>query len=388
VVLRDHADHYAREGMFWKPYRRFLGNGIMGEGPRWAASRKIIQPHFTSAHVDALIDQMITVVDGAADGLERRRAAGGRLDVVDEMTRLTHSAVIKVFFGDRIPATRARRVAKAIDVAGASANARLLLPFVPHAIPLPGDHAFNRAIRDIDDVMIPLVRKVRAGSREGADMVATLCRAHTEGTARQCERRVRDDVVSMFTAASETTAMTLAWFWIAMTAHPQVYARVRQEVTDIVSGRPLTRQGVGDLRYVRAALQETLRLYPPGWIIPRTAVTDNDIGGVRIPRGATVLVSPYVTQRMASLWERPLEFDPTRFAAEHPHRHRYAFFPFSGGPHHCLGSHFFTVEAQIIVASILKRFRPEVVDAATIGPRVGATLRPRGRVTMVLHPWS
>jgi cytochrome P450 len=334
-----------------------------------------------------MIEQMIDIVGTAVEAMVRRGSSGRPLDVIQEMTRITHSAVIRVFFGNRIPAAQGHRMAKAIDVAVNSVNARLLLPFVPHAIPLPGDLAFNRAVQTVDDIMVPLVRRVRRGNREGTDIVAVLCRAHTEGSDRQCERRIRDDVVSMFGAASETTAMTLTWFWTAMSAHPEAFARVRDEVIEAVGTGPLTRGHLGQLRITKAALNEVLRVYPPGWIIPRTAVADDELGGVRIARGRTVLVSPYLTHRMPSLWDRPHDFNPDRFLTEHAEpRHRYAYFPFSGGPHQCLGSHFFTIEAQIIVASMLQRVRPEVLNAAEIVPKVAATLRPRQSVVMTLRP--
>jgi cytochrome P450 len=130
-----------------------------------------------------------------------------------------------------------------------------------------------------------------------------------------------------------------------------------------------------------------LRLYPLGWMIPRTVVGDDVIGGRRVRGGSTVLISPYLTHRMAEFWDRPEEFDPERFAPERDQRrHRFAYFPFGGGGHVCLGSHLFTVEAQLVIAAVLAKFRPSVVDAAQIKPQASASLRPSEPVELVLRP--
>ena len=132
-------------------------------------------------------------------------------------------------------------------------------------------------------------------------------------------------------------------------------------------------------------LQEALRLYPVGWLIPRSVVEPDEVDGVPIRKGATVFLSPYVTHRLPSLWDDPTGFDPHRFTTT-TKRHRYAYFPFGGGVHQCLGSHFFLVEAQLILASLLRRFRPVLVDPGPIAVRAAATLRPRRPVQMLLKP--
>jgi cytochrome P450 len=130
-----------------------------------------------------------------------------------------------------------------------------------------------------------------------------------------------------------------------------------------------------------------LRLYPVGWIIPRKARDSDVVGGTQISAGATVLISPYLTHRLDGLWERPLAFDPERFAPDRgERRHRFSYFPFGGGPHQCLGSHFFTVEAQLVVAALLSRYRPRLCSSPSVEPRAAASLRPAERVRISLRP--
>jgi cytochrome P450 len=165
-----------------------------------------------------------------------------------------------------------------------------------------------------------------------------------------------------------------------------VAAGVLDEVRRVVGSGPPTAEHLTRLPYTGAVLRESLRLYPAAWIIPRTAQGRDSIGGVPVEAGATVLVSPYLTHRAEEVWPRPDVFDPQRFAAGHDGgRHRYAYLPFGAGAHHCIGSHLFTVEATLVVAAVLSRYR-----VTLIGPppamQLAATLRPRRRVGLLLSP--
>jgi cytochrome P450 len=158
-------------------------------------------------------------------------------------------------------------------------------------------------------------------------------------------------------------------------------------VDRVDGGGPVRQSHLPELRYTKMVMQETLRLYPVGWLIPRTATADDTIDGVAIAAGDTILLSPYLTQRLDTVWDRALEFDPRRFLPENSAgRHRFAYFPFGGGPHHCVGSHFFTVEAQFVVASMLSRFRLSFPVVPTFYAQPRATLRPRQQVRMTLRP--
>jgi cytochrome P450 len=359
-VLRERPTQYAREGMLWKPLRRLEGHGIAGEGPPWRESRRLLQPVFTARSVDTLRGTMAGAIDAAVGEF----APGEPVDLTGAMVRIVHRSLIRTVFGDRITADESAKLGVAISTAFASLGWRIMLPFAPDWVRLPGDGAFRRAVREIDEVVYPHVRRAR-GDPGGDDLMAVLA-------TQPDERRVRDDIVAMFVAGTETTALALTWLWLLVDAHPEVAARLEREP---------------DGGYPKMVLQETLRLYPVGWLIPRTLTEPDVIDGIRLPAGATVLLSPYVTHRLPDLWERPGAFEPQRFApGAGPPRHRFAYFPFGGGMHQCLGSHFFMVEAALIVAALLRRFRPELDARAPIVARAAATLRPRHPVTLVLRP--
>jgi cytochrome P450 len=386
-VLRDNNTNYVRDGMFWKPLRRLLGNGILGYGTRWQASRKTIQPLFTAKHIDSLMTGLTSAILDAVDGFKHVAQPGQPIDATVEMTRVVHRAVSRVLFGDRIARADFDRLAPAIDTAANSVIARLLLPFAPLRMPMPGDRAFRRSVRTIEDVMMPLIRQAREQSLVEGDIVSTLCHTRTPDGRALTDAEVRDDVVAMFAAGTETTAVTMAWFWVALTDNPDVAERLCAEVDRVVGEGPVQPSHLPQLRYTKMVLQELLRLYSSGWIVPRRAAKDDIIDGVRIPAGATVLLSPYLTHRMAWTWDSPHTFDPERFAPEREaKRHRYAYFPFGGGPHQCIGQHFFTAEAQIIIAAMLSRYRPLVLNESAVTPKPAASLRPRQRIDMLLRP--
>jgi cytochrome P450 len=387
-VLRDRASNYVRDGdgMFWSPVRRLLGEGILSEGPAWEASRKVLQPLFTAKRVESLIDRMGVAIAGLVDGLHQQAESGQPIDVSVEMNRIVYRTIGTVFFADRIAVEDADRLARALGTYTTAVGFRLLMPYVPNSIPMPGDRAFRRAARTIDEVLIPMAREYqRHPSEDDDDVVSALCRARTGDNGELDEQQLRNDLVSVFGTATETSAVVLSWLWPLLGAHGEVTARLYEEVDRVVGSGPVTRSHVADLRYTRMVVDELLRLYPSGWLLPRTAKDADVIAGVLVEPGATVIISPYLTQRLPAFWERPLAFDPERFAPEHKERrHRYSYFPFGGGPHQCLGNHLFMVEAQLIVATLLSRFRFNVHNSVVPTPRVSISLRPRQKVEMTL----
>lgn len=389
-VLRDNTANYPRDGMLWKPLRRLNGNGIASDGERWEVSRGLIQPLFAGKNITRLLDRIAEEARTGVAALGTAAREGAPLDASVEMNRIVNRILVRAFFGGRIATNDAERLGEAIKTAFASLGARLMLPFMPESIPLPGDAAFRRATRVVDEVMIPLVASGRDRKPDGEvrdDIVSLLCAARGPDGESLTDTQIRDDVVAMFVAGAETTALALTWLWVVLDNHPEIAARLYDEVEAVVGAGDVGPQHLPKLRYTKMVLSEVLRLYPLGWMIPRSVAKDDVIGGRKVRGGSTVLISPYLTHRMPEFWDRPEEFDPERFAPERDQkRHRFAYYPFGGGGHVCLGSHLFTVEAQLIVAAILSRFRPHVTGAAQVKPQASASLRPSKPVELLLRP--
>ncbi|MEH0824747.1 MULTISPECIES: cytochrome P450 [unclassified Micromonospora] len=389
-VLRDNAANYTRAGdsMMWKSVRKLAGDGILSEGPQWEASRRRLQPHFTAKRIDTAVDDLSRAISEAVDELAGPARAGAPVDAATEISRIICQAVIRVFFGDKIPVADGVRVVAEQDTVATALRFRLLAPFLPDAVPMPGDRAFRRAVRNIDDILLPLVRAERARSDGGDDILAALARARDSDGRKLDEQRVRDDLVSIFATTTETTYVVLTWLFPLLEQLPEIAGRLYEEIDRVVGpGDVVSREQLGELRYTRMVLDELVRAYPSGWLVPRTAIADDVIGGTRISAGGTIVLSPYVTQRLARYWDRPEVFDPERFAPDAPRRaHRYAYYPFGGGAHQCIGQYLFQLEAPLIVATLFSRFRYRLCEPGMPNPQLAASLRPRERVPLMLTP--
>lgn len=388
-VLTTNWSTFLREGMFWRPIRRLTGRGILREGEEWTSTRRILQPLFTARAMASLSEDMAGVIAESVLELDDHARTGRPIDAEDQMTAIINQAVVEVLFGGRISRETAGRLAPEFATCATSFSFRLLFPTVPYSVRVPGDRAFTNATKNIDAIVYPLIEQARReGARDGkADLIAALLAARAEQVGAGDLRLVRDDLVSMYAVATETTATSLTWLWTLLHDHPAVGARLGEEIGDVVGGGPVRPSHVARLPYLGMVLQELLRMYPAGWILPRQAIADAEIGGVRIRAGSQVLISPYVTHRLPEFWDRPLEFDPDRWAGEGAAlRHRYAFFPFGAGPHMCLGQHLFNVEAPLVIANLLSRYRPALTNPQRFVPLPGASARPRQRVLLRLTP--
>ncbi|MFF0720732.1 cytochrome P450 [Micromonospora sp. NPDC003816] len=389
-VLRERSDNYVRagDGLQWRPLKRLFGEGILSDGEYWADSRQILQPLFTARRIDAMVDRLAVAIEEAVDELAEPARTGRPVNMGTVQARIVCSAIMRVFFADRISVPDAMRIMQAQDDIARSVMPRILMPWAPLAAPMPGDRTFRRAVQLIDDLLLPTVRAARHETADDADdIISTLWRGRTEGGGRLDEQQVRNDTVAMVATTTETTISVLTWLWPHIERNPEIAARLYAEIDEVVGGQPVRQEHLRDLRYTRQVLDELLRLYPIGWLFPRNAVEEDVIGGVRIPAGSTVVVSPLITHRMSMFWERPEVFDPDRFRPEQAQqRHRYTHFPFGGGPHQCLGMHLFYLEAMLIVASLLSRFRFRLCRPAVPGIKVAAALRPLEPVEVVLRP--
>jgi cytochrome P450 len=204
------------------------------------------------------------------------------------------------------------------------------------------------------------------------DLLTLLLEARDEETgARMTDVQIRDEVITFFLAGHETTANALSWSFYCLSKSPAADKKLAHDLA------------AGGTQYVNMVIKETMRLYPPAWMIGRQAEQDDDVGGFRVPRGTLVFVSPFVTQRHPSLWENPEGFDPERFTPEREaSRPRYAYYPFGGGPRFCIGQGFAQSEAAIILSELASRFRLDLATTHDVRPEPLITLRPRGALTM------
>ncbi|WP_438000336.1 cytochrome P450 [Sorangium sp. So ce185] len=386
-VLNDNWRNFTKEGGMWKPLRKLLGNGLISaSGDEWLRNRRRMQPLFAPRQLEGLVDLMVDVVESDLPRLEQLARTGAVIDMDREMMRLTQRIIFATMFGASITPRQADSLGDALLTAFQALNARMFLYFVPDRL-IPGDRAFRGALAKIDEGLLRLVKERRRSGEERDDLLSLLLHARDESGSGMDDRQLRDELVTMFIAGNETTAITMTWLFYLLDGHPEVERKLRAEIEQVLGDRRPTAADLAKMDYAKMVIQEAMRLYPPSWLLPRVAKEDDEICGYPVRAGATVIVSQYVMHHDPAFWEDPERFDPERFTPERSaSRPRYSFMPFGGGPRQCIGNLFAIMEAQILLAVLLRRLRTRLVPGRPVSPQAVTTLRPRHALTMTLHP--
>ncbi|GAA3251811.1 cytochrome P450 [Dactylosporangium siamense] len=384
-VWHGSRETYLRKGMMWEVMDRLQGtSGIASEGEAWRLSHDVLMPIFTGPTIRAMIPTIAAAVNATLDDLAVRADQPVRL--VSEMMEVTHRVFGATFFGSRMSVSQARQVSVGIDASFRAIQSRIAVPGAPDWFPMPGDRRFRQLRAMVDSVVYPVAKRARL-EPASTDVISLLAHATDAAGDHVDIELVRNNLVGLSIAGTETTALTLTWALIALAGRPEIAARVQSEVDTVVGhGQRVTPEHLDGLAYTEMVLNETLRLWPPGWMLPRGVVQADVLDGVPMVPGDTVIVSPYLTQRMASLWPDPHRFDPERWAPDAAKQHPYAWFPFGGGVHRCLGRHFFAYEAKLALAAMLARFDVRVDAPKGVAPMVSAALKPRHPVWLHLTP--
>lgn len=368
-VLAGQAANFRKENTFYEEVRASLGNGLLtAQDTDYQRQRRLIQPLFTHRRVDGY---------GGAIGLEaeavvERWAAmpGGVVDVVAEMSRFALRAVARILFGTDVEAA-IDVVRSSFPVLGEYILDRGFSPLrIPRQWPTPGNRRALAAQTELYRVCDEIIAKRRAkgldrgpDGAEGEDLLSLLAAARGEGGEQLDASELRDQVLVFLLAGHETTATSLTFALHLLAKHPEEQRRARAEAVAALGDRRPAAEDLAALPYLTRVLKETMRLYPAAGMFGRRAVAECEIEGRVIPAGAEVVVSPWVTHRHPGHWEDPGRFDPDRFAPEsEAARHRYAWYPFGGGPRACIGQHFSMLESVLGLAALLRAFEFEAVD--------------------------
>ena len=395
-VLVDNAKAYTKSRSY-AGLKLVLGEGLLtSEGAQWRRQRKLAQPAFHRAQLAGFADRMSRAT---RDMLERWRGddfgTTRAFCVHEEMMRLTFRIVGLTLFSADVDGD-ASDVGRALDTALRWANdyAESFVP-VPPYVPTPANLRFKRAMKTLDGIVYRLIagRRAQAAANEGygSDLLGMLMEAVDEGGEaadvrasaggdgeRMTDQQLRDEIITMVLAGHETTANLLSWTFSLLARHPEIEQRVRDEATRVLGDRDPVLEDVRSLEYTRLVLEEALRLYPPAWIFERQNVEPDVLGGYSLKAGSVVGIAPYVLHRHPAYWESPEAFDPERFRAERAEkRPRYTYLPFGGGARTCIGNHFAMMEAQIILAMIVRQERLALEPGHPLELEPLITLRPK-----------
>lgn len=378
-VLSEHQKNYLR-GWHYQLMRRLFGRNLtVSEGPFWLRQRRMAQPAF---HRQRLSEYSAVMVEEASKLASRWRDAASEQKPIEsrhEMSRVTLAIASRTLF-DLDVSAEADEFGQAFAALGQYFDQRLKHPIgtPPLWVPTPMNRRFKRAVSTLNDKMAKIVRERLRDESDHGDLLSMFIQARDDETGeRMSDDQLRSEVLNFLLAGYETTSTSLTWIWYLLGSHAPVRERVRAEVDAVVGDRPPTAADAAQLHLTRAVIQESMRLYPPIWIIPRRVVADDEMGGFRIPARSTVVLCPYVTHRHPAFWEAPEDFDPDRFSDERSAgRPKEAYFPFLAGPHQCIGNEFAMLAMQLVVARVLQEFDVAVEPGLRVNPAPSLGLWP------------
>lgn len=365
-------------------FRPVLGEGLLvSDGEFWQRQRGMVQPAFHSQRIKAygqtMVEEALYLLDRWADQ--------PTVELHHEMMRVTLAIVARTLFDVRLEDDEFQQVSRAMDVVLARANDRFQrIVDIPQWVPTPGNLQGKRAMANLDYVLQRIIRDRRESGEDRGDLLSILLFSRDQSGQRMTDEQARDEAMTLFLAGHETTANALTWTWTLLGRHPQVLARLQQEVDRVASKRSLTVADLEALSFHDQVVQEAMRLYPPAWIIARQSIRPVEIGPYQLPAGARIFISAWGVQRDPNLFDEPLSFQPARFSAERAaRRHKYSYIPFGGGPRICIGNSFAMMEAKLVLATMVKHLRLEMRPDQDLTPEPLVTLRPAQPIPVSLH---
>ena len=390
-ILVDNAANYRKDDLQLRVLAPGLGRGLLtAEGEEWRLQRRTLAPLFNPRTVTGFVPAMAE----AAERLVRRwlrRREGRALDAAVEMTRVTLDVLERTIFTHglaRDPDALGRAITRYFEAVGP------LDPLdvfgLPDWIPRIGRLRARPAIRFFEEVVRELVETRKAllatGEKAPRDLLPLLLEPADPETGKGLtDAEVGANLVTFIGAGHETTANALSWSLYLVSQDAVARARIEREADEVLADGGVSAAKLEQLVFTRAVVEEAMRLYPPVPVLSRSAIGDDRIGDLKIPRRSIVTIPPYVLHRHRRLWQEPDAFWPERFLPERRSSiDRFAYLPFGAGPRVCIGASFSLQEATIVLATIVRHVRLDLVAGHRVSPLHRVTLRPQGGLPMVL----
>jgi cytochrome P450 len=378
ILVTEHH-RFAKNSLVWRQTRALFGEGLLtSEGDLWRRQRSLAAPSFAPRRLAGYIPSVVAIADRTVGAWQD----GECFDMHARTMALSLEVAAQTLFDSPVDADVAT-IDQALNDILRELESRIQRPvLLPDALPLPGHRRYRRGIAAVEAVIARMIaeRRTRTGD-PGDDFLASLMAARDADGAGMSDRQLRDEAITLLLAGHETTALVLSWASYLLGTHPDVADRIAAEVAQVAGDRPLEAGDVARLRFTGATLVETMRIYPPSWTIGRESLEPFEIGGYAFPAGVTIFISQWVIHRDARHYDDPDRFRPDRWLGGLQQTlPRFAYMPFGGGPRVCIGQHFAMMEAVLMLATIVRRFRIHWTGDRPIVPQPSITLRPGGGV--------
>jgi cytochrome P450 len=382
-ILLDNVANYPKSITYRNNLRPFLGDGLLiSEGEFWKRQRRLAQPAFHLRRLQALAGTMAGAAARMVQGWEHGRI----IDVMAAMNAVTMEIVASTLFGADVSGDIAE-VAEAMAVLQEETGRVRATAFfeLPEFLVRPRGRRFHAAVATLDRIVNRIVAARRASGETRDDLLSMLLEARDEETGEgMTDKQLRDELVTLFLAGHETTALALTWSFHLLGQTPRAEKILLEEVDAALGDKSAPEfNDLEKIPYARMVAEEALRLYPPAYVFSRRAAGDDRLGPFRMPAGAHLIISPYALHRRPDYWPEPDAFWPERFApGARADRPKLAYLPFGGGPRICIGNSFAMMEHAIVLATAVRHWRLESIPGREVRTEPRITLRPRGGLPM------
>jgi cytochrome P450 len=370
---------------FPRPMKRVLGNGLLSsQGECHKRQRRLIQPCFHHQHA-ASCAQVITEY---TERVASHWRDGQTVDIFAEMLRLSMAIVVKALFNTDVE-NEAAEIGRVLDIIMEMTH-KNAIPYLDEflaRLPLPSTKRYENARAVLDEMVYGMIDERRTAGSEQNDFLSAMLRLQgTEEGYGLSDEQVRDEVMTMFVAGHETIGSALAWTWYLLAEHPEVERRMQEELDQVLGGRVATGVDFARLPYTNMIVLESMRLYPPVWLMARRPVHDYQVAGYTVPAGSYFHISQYLMHRDERYFPNPERFDPDRWTAEAvASRPRFSYFPFGGGSRKCIGESFAMMEGVLVVATLAQQWTMQVAPGHRVEMEPLITLRPKGGIPVRLR---
>ena len=382
-VLKTNSDNYHKSEIQVKRMGHFLGKGLLTtEGEEWKNQRRLIQKGFSPKQLDALSAIM---QDSLADSLRdfNGRINDGPVDIYPHMMRITFSMVARSLFGARLKEEDIDLVSDTICTVQEFIVKQTLQPYLNPWFGVSGELKKHEDMRARADAVLMTYIKKRRNEAPGMDLLQTLMDARYADGEGMTDEMVLSESMQLLVAGHETSSNSLSWLLYLLSSRPDILQKLRDEFETVLGDRPVSHGDVPSLLFAQQVVQESLRLYPPFWMIDRMAVADDHVGDVEIPAGSMVIVYVYGAHHAPKHWPNPDVFDTERFVkGAEKLRAPFTYFPFGGGPRGCIGLHYAMLQVLMILNDVVRKYDFELAPGQIIEARPVVILRPKHGIKM------
>ncbi|MCM8569382.1 cytochrome P450 [Gramella jeungdoensis] len=382
-VLSTHNDNFVK-GRPLEMAKELMGEGLLtSEGEFHKQQSRIIQPAFSTK----MMDHYGPVMTFYANNLMKKWNDGTTIDVLSEMVEMSIEIAGKTMFSIDIK-KEVPEITQALEKITVLFK-RISLPFSEYLLnlPLPSTYRFYKARTQIDDIIYRIIKARKKSRLDNGDLLSLLLNAevHSGTKGVLTDKQIRDEALTLFLTAFDTTSLALSWTWYLLSQNPEAEQKLHNELENVLEGRLPTINDIPKLVYTKNIFAESMRIYPPIYIIARQSLEEFSISNYMIPKGTLVLMSPYLIHHDKRFHNDPERFNPDVWSKKNAyHQSRFDYFPFSRGARACIGQHYAWLEGVLVLATIAQYWKLERIPGNTVEIEQLINLRPRNGLKMKL----